>query len=120
MLSVTNSLFLVAEKKEEGTTEEGTTVENPFQGVSPDISPLGNGFDSALGLILGVVWGIVLIYCAVNLLTSFMKFSGAKKQGHYEDMSEHTDVMKRRAAALIGVAAFGTIVGAVLKLAGML
>lgn len=115
MLSATNALFLVAEKK-----DEGTKIDNPFQGVSPDISPLGNGFDGALGLILGVIWGVVLIICAVNLLTSFSKFSSAKKQGHYEDMSEHTDVMKRRAIALIAVAAFGTLIGAVLKLAGML
>lgn len=109
MLSLTNALFIGAEK-----------IDNPFDGVKPDISPLGSGFDGALGIILGVIWGIVLIICAVALLTSLSKFSTAKKQGHYEDMSEHTDVMKRRGLALVGVAAFGTIIGAVLKLAGML
>jgi len=106
----------VAEQTEETTT----TVKNPFEGVSPDISPLGDGFDSALGIILGVIWGVVLIYVAVKLLTSLGKFAGAKKQGHYEELGEHTDEMKRRGIALVAVAAFGVIIGAVLKLAGML
>lgn len=95
-------------------------VKNPFDGVSPDIAPLGSGFDNALTVILGVIWGLVLIYVSVKLLTSFVKFSGARKQGHYEDMGEHTDELKRRGVAVIAVAAFGVLIGAVLKVAGML
>lgn len=104
----------------ETTEEEGTTVNNPFDGVSPDISALGSGFDNALTVILGVIWGLVLIYVSVKLLTSFVKFSGARKQGHYEEMGEHTDELKRRGVAVIAVAAFGVLIGAVLKVAGML
>ena len=95
-------------------------IKNPFDGVTPDITPLGAGFDSALTVILGVIWGGVLIYVATKLLTSFAKFAGARNQGRYEDMGEHTDELKRRGVAVVCVAAFGVIIGAVLRVAGML
>lgn len=116
MQLIHTALVVLAEKKE----EEGTTVKNPFDGVSPDIAPLGNGFDNALSVILGVIWGLVLIYVSVKLLTSFISYSSAKKQGHYEELGDHTDEIKRRGIAVIAVAAFGVLIGAVLKVAGML
>lgn len=95
-------------------------VNNPFEGVSPNIAPLGAGFDNALTVILGIIWGLVLVYTAVKLLTSFGKFAGARKQGHYEELGDHTDELKRRGIALVSVAGFGVIIGALLKVAGML
>lgn len=95
-------------------------IKNPFDGVSPNLAPLGAGFDNSTTVILGIIWGLVLLYVATKLLTSFGRFAGARKQGHYEDMSDHTGELKRRGIALVCVAAFGVIIGSALRLAGTL
>lgn len=67
---------------------ENGNVDNPFDHTSPDIGPLGPIFSNKLYAMLGVVWGLAVIYSAIRLIMGIIKFLGAKRIAHNADALE--------------------------------
>lgn len=93
-------------------------VENPFQGENPNFEFFGIQFKNALvGLVTGL-WGVIIIGLGAALLWNAGKWGWARQRGMSDDMEDGATGMKRSAAALLAVAMFGVIIGAILQVTG--
>lgn len=93
-------------------------VDNPFQGENPDFEFFGVQFKNALvGLVTGL-WGVVIIVLGGALLWNSGKWGWARQRGMSDDMEDGATGMKRSGAALLAVALFGVIIGAILQVTG--
>lgn len=80
-------------------------IDNPFDGVTPSIDVFGVKFVGAIGLILGGIWGLVLIGTAGAFLVNVGKWGIAKRRNRSDDISEGAD------GAKVSLIAFGAAVG---------
>ena len=79
-------------------------MKNPFQGVSPSISVFGAEINSLAVLVLGGVWGLVMIVVAIYALLGGAKWAAARQNHRSEEMTEAAGRLK------ISLAAFGVLV----------
>lgn len=91
------------------TTASGGTIladpKNPFDGVSPNPGAFGTGINSVLVLILGGVWGIVLIIEAIYCLIHLLKWQAARKDARTDDVTEASGAFK------VGLIVFALTIG---------
>lgn len=80
-------------------------IKNPFDGVTPSVDVFGVKFVGAIGLILGGIWGLVLIGTAGAFLINVGKWGIAKRRNRSDDISEGAD------GAKVSLIAFGAAVG---------
>lgn len=93
-------------------------IENPFQGKNPNFDFFGIQFkNAAVGLVTGL-WGLVIIGLGAALLWNAGKWGWARQRGMSDDMEDGATGVKRSGAALLAVAMFGVIVGAILQVTG--
>nr|WP_179193065.1 hypothetical protein [Thermococcus litoralis] len=93
-------------------------VDNPFEGENPDFEFFGVQFKNALvGLVTGL-WGVIIIFLGAALLWNAGKWGWARQRGMSDDMEDGATGMKRSGAALLAVAMFGVIIGAILQVTG--
>jgi len=88
--------------------------ENPFEGVTPDPTAFGSGINSILVLLLGGVWGIVLVVIAIMTLIQLAKWGSARQDARSEDMTEAAAGFKRNLIVFGCTAGVGIIFGAIL------
>lgn len=96
----------------------GGDVKNPLDGVSPDMSVLGDAFNSVWVRVAGAIWGLMLAGAAVYLGASFLNLAQAKRMSNSHMMTDAAGDVRLRAAALAGLVALPLIVGAIITVVG--
>ena len=92
------------------------TVENPFDGLTPDFLSLGGTFEAWWQRLFVALWGLAIIVAAVYLLLGIMAMAKAED----DNPRAHKAGRTKAVAAGISVAmlsGFGIIVGAILTVA---
>ena len=97
---------------------DGGDVENPLDGVSPDMGILGEAFGETWVQVAGALWALMIAAAAIYLGAAFLTMAQAKKMGNSHMMSEATGDVKIRAAALAGLVGLPVIVGAIITVVG--
>lgn len=87
------------------------TFDNPFDHTSPDLGVFGVDLSNKLYLLLGGVWGLVVLFLAVKLLAAIAKFVSAKKvQNNPDYLSEASSDLKLVAIGFVVTVMAGPIV----------
>lgn len=94
----------------------GSSVLNPFNGITPDFTVFGIPFTAAWQKVLGGVWGIAFVIVAFGAIRAVVELQAAKKGGYQSSVLEHTESAKRSGLALLALAALGIIFGAVVAI----
>lgn len=118
MLNTTVSAF--ESVKAEVIIRSVPLIENPLDWTTPRFDVFGVQFKSGVAVILGGIWGIVLLLCVGSFLLNLGRWGIAKKRGHSDDIEEGSEGAKKAAIALGAVAGAGVLVGFVLSIAGMI
>lgn len=100
------------------TPPGGSGVQNPLDGVTPDLGVLGGAFGSAWIRVAGAIWALLIAAAAIYLGAAFLSMAQAKKMGNAHMMSEATGDVKIRAAAFGGLVGLPVIVGAIITVIG--
>ena len=82
-----------------------TAVDNPFDHTAPDISVFGSVFSNKAYALLGGLWAMAFVICAVYLVIGAVKFSAAKKAQHNPDALSSAAVSVL--IPIIGIAVLG-------------
>lgn len=93
-------------------------VENPLDGVTPDMGVLGSAFGDVWVRVAGAVWALFIAAAAISLGAAFLNMAQSKKLGNSHMMAEATGDVKIRAAALAGLVGLPVIVGAIIAVIG--
>ncbi len=96
----------------------GGGVQNPLNGVSPDMSVLGGAFNNIWIRVAGALWALALAAATIYLAYGFLNMSQAKRMGNAHMMSEATGDVKIRAAAVGGLVGLPVIVSAIIAVIG--
>lgn len=96
-----------------------TAVDNPLDGVTPNINVFGVQFQGAIQLILGGLWALVLVLVVGAFLMNLGKWGIARQRGHSDDIAEGADGAKRSGVALAAVAGASVIIGGILALTAL-
>jgi hypothetical protein len=96
----------------------GGDVENPLDGVTPDLGVLGDAFGSTWIRVAGAIWALLIAAASIYLGAAFLSMAQAKRMGNSHMMSEATGDVKIRAAALGGLVGLPVIVGAIITVVG--
>jgi hypothetical protein len=90
-------------------------IPNPLDGVAPNAEVFGLKFTGALGLALGGLWGVVLIYTVGAVIVGLGKWGWAKKVSHNKDALAEGASDFKQALVVFGLTAMlSLIIGAVL------
>lgn len=100
------------------TPGTGGGVDNPLNGVKPDMGVLGAAFGNTWVRVAGAIWALFIAAAAISLGSAFMNMAQARKLGNSHMMSEATGDVKIRAAALAGLVGLPVIVGAIIAVIG--
>lgn len=93
-----------------GVLPADETFDNPFDHTSPNISVFGVELTNRAYLILGGVWGAVVLALAFLLLIAIFKFGAAKKaQNNPDYLSDASSNLKLVGIALIMTVMVGPI-----------
>ncbi|WP_415854293.1 hypothetical protein [Sinomonas sp. G460-2] len=93
-------------------------VENPLDWTKPDFNVFGIKFKNASALVLGGIWGLVLIVIAGAFLLALGRWGLARNRGHVDDIAEGAQGVKKTALVFGCSAAAGVILGFILALTG--
>lgn len=96
----------------------GGGVQNPMDGVSPDLGVLGGAFGAIWVRVAGGIWALLIAAAALYLGAAFLNMAQAKKMGNSHMMSEATGDVKIRAAAFGGLVMLPVIIGAIITVVG--
>lgn len=91
------------------------SVENPFDGVTPSIDPLGSEFNNTALLILGVIWGLVILVAAAFVVIHGLSWNTAARVTHSPE--DAAQASKKFQHSVIGLA---VIVGAPIIVGGVI
>lgn len=89
-------------------------MENPLEGVTPNLDVFGGEFGGAITLILGGIWALALVFVAGAFLWNLAKWGIARQKGHSDDIADGAEGAKRSGIA------FGATVGASVILGGII
>lgn len=90
-------------------------VDNPLDGVTPNINAFGNDFSSKVTLILSGLWALALALTAGAVLWNGAKWGYAAKFQHSpEGAMEGSDAFRKSLMAFAVVAGASVILGVVL------
>jgi len=96
----------------------GGGVENPLDGVTPDMGVLGDAFGQTWIRVAGALWALLIAGAALYLGAAFLSMAQARRIGNSHMMSEATGDVKIRAAALGGLVGLPVIVSAIITVVG--
>jgi hypothetical protein len=96
----------------------GGNVENPLDGVRPDLGVLGGAFEATWVRVVSATWGLFIAAAALYLGAAFLNMAQAKKLGSSQVMSEAASDVKIRATALGCLVGLPVIVGAIIFVIG--
>lgn len=92
-------------------------IENPFDGVVPLFDFLGSAFREKWQVLLGWLWGILLVLAAAALLIALGSLKDAKNSSNPQKMSAARDKVIGSAVSLGSLAIAPLIVGGILLIA---
>lgn len=91
---------------------------NPFKGVKPSLEIFGAEVNTLATLLLGGLWALAFVACAIGALIGTGKWAVARSSHRSEDMTEAAGQLKVALVALGACAAIGLIFGAIIFLVG--
>lgn len=91
---------------------------NPFSGLKPKWTLLGEEFDSRFGKLFQAAWALAIAGAGFMFLAGLWSYMQHKGGNHPQQLSEATADMKKAGIGLVGVLMVGTILAVVIKLAG--
>ena len=97
-----------------------SVASNPLDGVTPNIDIFGVKIKSGAAMILGGIWGVIMVLIAGSWLIAWGSYALAKKRGHADSLAEGADNLKRSDLAMAGCACAGVILAAVLFFSGQI
>ncbi|MBN1172912.1 MAG: hypothetical protein JXA67_12120 [Micromonosporaceae bacterium] len=100
------------------TPTKGGDVKNPLDGVTPDLSVLGEAFGNVWVRVASAIWALMLAGAAIYLGAAFLNLAQAKRMNNSHMMSDAAGDVRLRAAALAGLVALPLIVGAIITVVG--
>lgn len=90
-------------------------IDNPLDGVTPTVEVFGVTFKGRLNIILGGLWGLVLVISAAAVIIAAGKWAWAAKVVHSSDSALEGAGQFRSALVAFGaLAGMSTILGAIL------
>lgn len=90
------------------------SVKNPFDGVSPSWDVFGKEFDAKVVVILGGLWALFILACAVALIKNGAQWGWAKKNGQLVDGDQASDGFYTALKATAVVIGAPLIIGAII------
>lgn len=91
---------------------------NPFSGLKPKWSVLGEEFNSKWVNIVGAVWAMAIAVAGFFLLRGIVSFAQHRGGAHPSQVAESRTEMMHAAMALGGVLMFGIVMGVMVKIFG--
>ncbi len=91
---------------------------NPFDGVTPSLDVFGAEVNTLVTLILGGLWALALVGCAIGALVGAGKWAIARHSNRSEEMTEAAGQLKVALVAFGTCAALGLIFTAILYIVG--
>lgn len=82
---------------------------NPFDGINPNFGPFAPLLESRVDKIVALVWVCALAYLGAQLIINMVAFGKAKRGRYGKELDEAKADMIWNGAALVGVAAVGSI-----------
>lgn len=83
---------------------------NPFDWVSgPSLGPFGKILQQPLGIVLGVVWALAIVYSIVHLAIAIGQLSAARREHRGGDVEASMQRIIWPSAAIIGLVALPAI-----------
>jgi len=77
---------------------------NPFDWVSgPSLGPFGSVLKTPLGIILGLVWALCLVYAVVHLVMALGQLASARREHRGDDAETAAKRIIWPAAAIIAL-----------------
>lgn len=93
-------------------------MENPIEGLAPDFSIFGAEFTQLWQKLLVAGWALAIIIAIAFLLKGIGSMVAHRSSGHPRETAEARADAVKAGIGLVGLAAFGTIVGAILFVVG--
>ncbi|MDE9364012.1 hypothetical protein PZ938_00185 [Luteipulveratus sp. YIM 133132] len=90
---------------------------NPLDGVTPSLDVFGVPFKSKLNTIIGGIWGLVLLGCAIYFLLGIVQYARAKRRGMSDELGEGAEKLKAAAIAFGLASASSIVLGGILWIA---
>ncbi|MGO1598457.1 MAG: hypothetical protein ACTHYR_04245 [Brachybacterium sp.] len=87
---------------------------NPFEGVTPSLTVFGAEVNSLVAVILGGLWALAFVACAIGALIGTGKWAMARHQQRSEEMTEAAGQLKQSLVALGVCASIGILFAAIL------
>ncbi|MFD4009104.1 MULTISPECIES: hypothetical protein [Brachybacterium] len=91
---------------------------NPFEGVTPSLDIFGAEVNSLVALVLGGLWALAFVGCAIGALIGTGKWAVARHSNRSEEMTEAAGQLKVALIAFGACAALGIIFAAILFIVG--
>lgn len=94
-------------------------IDNPLDGVTPNIDVFGVKFSGAIAVLLGGAWALALAFCVFFMIKNAAAWGAARQRGMSDDMEDGATGLKRSSIAFGVVAGIGVLVGAIIAIVGM-
>lgn len=92
-------------------------VENPLDGVTPSMSIFGDILEGKINLIVGAIWGALIVAAGVLLLLALFGLHSAKDEANPSKINRARGKLFGAAIALLCVLMAPVIIGVFVKLA---
>ncbi|WP_259349243.1 hypothetical protein [Rhodococcus sp. UFZ-B548] len=93
-------------------------IQNPIDGVKPDLSVFGPAFNNVWVRVIGGIWAVALGASTVKLIFALYKMRSMKAAGMPQEMSDASGEARIAGIAFGCLASVGIITGAILFLVG--
>lgn len=93
-------------------------IQNPIDGVKPDLSVFGPAFNNVWVRVIGGIWAVALGASVVKLIMAIYKMRSMKAAGMPAEMADAGQDFKVASIAFGCLASVGIITGAILFLVG--
>ncbi|MBF6061998.1 hypothetical protein IU500_19385 [Nocardia terpenica] len=93
-------------------------IQNPLDGVSPDLGLFSGALDAAWKRVVAFVWALVVIGSSVRVIIGAFKVKRAKSRGYANDLAEGSEELQDALVSLGLVGLASPIIATVLFVVG--
>jgi hypothetical protein len=100
------------------STTVQVAIDNPFSGMVPDFTVFGTEFDAWWKKLLAALWAVLIIAAGAAFMISLLQMRKATSNNIPGQADEAKSHAVWAGGAVVGLASFGVIMGAILTVAG--
>jgi len=100
-----------------GTANAGD-IENPLQGVKPDLGLFSDALNSSWKRVVAFIWALVVVGSSVRVIVGAFKVKRAKSRGYANDLAEGSEELQDALVSLGLVGLASPIIATVLLVVG--